>query len=208
MCTGKTLWELIEPCETRLESVTDFVQDVCPSLTYSIVPIQDPFGPTQSDPTMEMIVVSAETLRGGEKVNELRQKNQLNTLDINVVDLVDCPDRQADEEAKISSSTGRMRLLGTLIRPGRCCEDGAGTGPCVIGLTGGIASGKSAIRARLAKLGAAVIDCDKVAHELYRAGRPCHRIIQEAFGDGILGEDGEINRKALGAIVFHNKVHT
>ncbi|GLV32971.1 Bifunctional Phosphopantetheine adenylyltransferase - Dephospho-CoA kinase [Carabus blaptoides fortunei] len=203
MLSGKTLWELIEPCGTRLEGVRDFVEDVCPGLTYSIVPIQDPFGPTQSDPTMEMIVVSAETLRGGEKVNELRQQNQLNTLDINIVDLVDCPDRQADEEAKISSSTGRMRLLGTLLRPARCTRDE--TGPCVIGLTGGIASGKSAIRARLAKLGAAVIDCDKVAHQVYRPGQPCHRSIQETFGDGVIGEDGEINRKALGAIVFHNK---
>lgn len=44
--------------------------DICPELDINVVPISDAFGPTQDDPTMELLVVSAETLRGGEKVNE------------------------------------------------------------------------------------------------------------------------------------------
>lgn len=48
--------------------------DVCRELEISVVPITDPFGPTQTDPTMDLIVVSAETLKGGQKVNEGKRK--------------------------------------------------------------------------------------------------------------------------------------
>ena len=72
----------------------------------------------------------------------------------------------------------------------------------IIGLTGNIAVGKSLVLAQLADLGAATIDADAVAHAVMRAGGPAYAPVLEAFGDGILDPDGEIDRAALGAIVF------
>jgi dephospho-CoA kinase len=72
----------------------------------------------------------------------------------------------------------------------------------VIGLTGGIASGKSAVSAMLAGHGALIIDADKVGHEAYAPGSDCYRDVIAAFGNDIVGADGQIDRKALGAKVF------
>ena len=72
----------------------------------------------------------------------------------------------------------------------------------VIGLTGGIASGKSLVTEQLAERGATVIDADKVGHSSYRKGSETFRELVEAFGEEIVGADGEIDRKALGGKVF------
>jgi dephospho-CoA kinase len=72
----------------------------------------------------------------------------------------------------------------------------------VIGLTGGIAAGKSTIAQELARLGAAVIDADKVGHEVYAPGTEGWRLVREAFGERVVAPDGTIDRRALGAIVF------
>ena len=72
----------------------------------------------------------------------------------------------------------------------------------VIGLTGGIASGKSLVSKRLAELGALVIDADKLGHETYRQGTETYRAVIEAFGPEVVGSDGEVDRRALGAKVF------
>jgi dephospho-CoA kinase len=74
--------------------------------------------------------------------------------------------------------------------------------PLLIGLTGNICTGKSTVANMLIDLGAEVIDADKVAHEVMRASTPAHRAIVETFGPGVLGPDGEIDRKRLGALVF------
>lgn len=71
-----------------------------------------------------------------------------------------------------------------------------------IGLTGGIGSGKSAASAILAGLGAAIIDADKVGHEVYRPATPCWQEIVSAFGREVVAPDGTIDRKRLGARVF------
>jgi dephospho-CoA kinase len=76
------------------------------------------------------------------------------------------------------------------------------TAPVVIGLTGGIGSGKSTVAAILAALGARVIDADRIGHEVYRPGTEGFRRVVEAFGPGVVGADGTIDRRALGAIVF------
>ncbi len=74
----------------------------------------------------------------------------------------------------------------------------------VIGLTGGIGSGKSTVSRWLAQEGVPIIDADKTVHELYKDPSTIKAIV-EAFGEGILS-DGEINRKDLGTIVFaHNE---
>ena len=76
-----------------------------------------------------------------------------------------------------------------------------------IGLTGGIGSGKSEASGILRELGALVIDADIVGHETYRNGRPAWGEIVEAFGDMVIGSDGEINRRELGRIVFDDPVN-
>jgi dephospho-CoA kinase len=74
----------------------------------------------------------------------------------------------------------------------------------LIGLTGNIATGKSTIARMLSELGATVIDADALVHDLQRTGTPTYDAIVAAFGRGILDRAGEIDRKALGAIVFAN----
>ena len=72
----------------------------------------------------------------------------------------------------------------------------------VIGLTGGIGTGKSEVSRLLGELGAEIIEADKVAHEAYEPGTPGYREVVEAFGEGVLDADGRIDRKRLGGIVF------
>ena len=71
-----------------------------------------------------------------------------------------------------------------------------------IGVTGGIASGKSLATRQLAERGTVVIDADKIGHEAYRPGTETFRQVVAAFGVEIVGANGEIDRKALGAKVF------
>ena len=72
----------------------------------------------------------------------------------------------------------------------------------IIGLTGNIAVGKSLVLGQLAGLGAAVVDADRVAHQVLRQGGAAYAPVLAAFGRDILGADGEIARGKLGAIVF------
>ena len=72
----------------------------------------------------------------------------------------------------------------------------------LIGLTGGIASGKSTIASRLASRGAVIVDADLIAREVVEPGRPALAAIAERFGDGVIAADGSLDRPALGAIVF------
>ncbi|HXK32451.1 MAG TPA: dephospho-CoA kinase [Dehalococcoidia bacterium] len=72
----------------------------------------------------------------------------------------------------------------------------------IIGLTGGIASGKSVVSQMLAERGALIIDADKVGHEAYARGSGCYDAVVEAFGPDVVGPDGEIDRRALGGKVF------
>jgi dephospho-CoA kinase len=71
-----------------------------------------------------------------------------------------------------------------------------------VGLTGGIGSGKSTVSQILTKLGAFVIDADKVGHEIYLPGNEAWRQVTAAFGQDILAPDQTIDRKKLGALVF------
>jgi dephospho-CoA kinase len=72
----------------------------------------------------------------------------------------------------------------------------------VIGLTGGIASGKSAVAAMLRGRGAAIIDADALARQVVEPGQPALAELITRFGSGILDEEGRLDRKALGAIAF------
>jgi dephospho-CoA kinase len=71
-----------------------------------------------------------------------------------------------------------------------------------VGLTGGVASGKSTVAAMLADLGAVVIDADALAREVVQAGTPGFDAVVEEFGSELVGPDGELDRPALGRLVF------
>jgi dephospho-CoA kinase len=72
----------------------------------------------------------------------------------------------------------------------------------LVGLTGGIATGKSLVDAVLRELGAVIIDADVLAREVVEPGEPALAEIVAEFGPGVVGPDGRLDRKALGAIVF------
>ena len=71
-----------------------------------------------------------------------------------------------------------------------------------VGLTGGIACGKSYVLRELRKLGASAIDADEIAHQVIAPGKPAYDKILASFGSSILGESHSIDRKKLGKIVF------
>jgi dephospho-CoA kinase len=72
----------------------------------------------------------------------------------------------------------------------------------VIGLTGGIGTGKTEVTHVLRELGAVVFESDKLAHSSYEPGTEAHRQIVRSFGEEVLSDSGFIDRKALGKIVF------
>jgi dephospho-CoA kinase len=74
----------------------------------------------------------------------------------------------------------------------------------LIGLTGGIASGKSTVARMLAARGAAVIDADRISRALQEPGTPCHAAIVEAFGRDVLDRAGRLDRRRLADTVFED----
>jgi dephospho-CoA kinase len=75
-----------------------------------------------------------------------------------------------------------------------------------VGLTGGIGAGKSAVAQRLARHGAVIIDADRLAREVVAPGTPGLTEIVEAFGTGVLTDDGALDRSRVGALVFGDEV--
>ena len=73
-----------------------------------------------------------------------------------------------------------------------------------IALAGGIGAGKSTAQAHLEDRGYVVIDADAIAREVVEVGRPAYAALRDAFGDGILGDDGVLDRAFLADVVFHD----
>lgn len=77
--------------------------------------------------------------------------------------------------------------------------------PRLIGLTGNIACGKTSVGHMLLELGAErYIDADAVVHRLYEPGQPITMQVAESFGAEVMAADGSVDRKKLGALVFHD----
>lgn len=74
--------------------------------------------------------------------------------------------------------------------------------PCLVGLTGGLASGKSAVVRLLEERGMPVLDADREVHRLYRPGAAGTSVVARLFGDGVLAADGGVDRAALARKVF------
>ncbi|MBY0176242.1 dephospho-CoA kinase [Curtobacterium herbarum] len=72
----------------------------------------------------------------------------------------------------------------------------------IIGLTGGIAAGKSTVSSRFAEHGAVVVDADRLARDAVAPGSPGLQAVRERFGDTVIAPDGSLDRPALGAVVF------
>lgn len=72
----------------------------------------------------------------------------------------------------------------------------------IVGLTGGIATGKSMVSKYLSLHGVAIIDCDLLARRVVEPGRPALAKIVSTFGEGVLNQDGTLDRKLLGAVIF------
>ena len=75
----------------------------------------------------------------------------------------------------------------------------------LVGLTGGVATGKSTVAKMFKECGAVVIDADELAREVVKPGKPAWREIVTLFGKTILNRDRSLNRQALGSIVFRNR---
>ena len=176
-------------------------------LEQKVVGLTDTAGPSGTDDDLQLLVLSQETIKGGPYVNEVRKTNNLPELDVHVIDMIsdDVSDlaESFHSDNKMSSSAQRIRQLGTLLK--EPLKPRRRDYPYVIGLTGGIASGKSSVSKRLQKLGAVLINCDRLGHQAYAPGRSAYNQLLEHFGDGILNADDTINRRALGAIVFSEK---
>tara|TARA_B100000795_G_C22793075_1_gene437891 strand:- start:222 stop:908 length:687 start_codon:yes stop_codon:yes gene_type:complete len=75
----------------------------------------------------------------------------------------------------------------------------------IIGLTGGIACGKSTVTAQLINNGVPVVDCDLIARQIVQPGKPALIQIQKKFGNKVILDNGQLNRPALGQIIFNDK---
>ncbi|CAI2308972.1 unnamed protein product [Caenorhabditis sp. 36 PRJEB53466] len=203
MITKKSLFEMIEPVELRMNKVVEFVEDISGTAKCLAEPIIDPFGPSTRIEDLEAIVVSRETVKGADAVNKKRGEKGMTHLDVIIVELVEGNDAILNE-TKISSSSRRRADLGKLVRPTLVVPRDPGR-PYIMGLTGGIASGKSHIGKYLReKHGFHVIDCDKLAHTCYEKGSSLSKKIAEHFGEDVV-QDGVVDRKKLGSIVFSDK---
>ena len=222
MVKNKVLWELIKPVEERIQDVTNYLTaQIKTAKTNSprlnIVAISDPFGPAIVDETLKAIVVSDETMKGGHKINDIRRERGMPELKVISISLLkDSKKESSFEEDKISSSSIRIRKLGTLVREpfpkeiidARIADwhpnnGGSSLKPYLIGLTGGIASGKSSILKEMETLGAGIIECDLLAHKVYHPGSEAHSAIIREFGNDIIDENTkEILRRKLGQLVF------
>lgn len=106
----------------------------------------------------------------------------LSALVLHEIQLLKDSHHSETEEEKISSSSLRSRLLGTLLTPPTVTR--LPPLPYVIGLTGGSGSGKSSIARHLEALGAVRVDCDKLGHEVYQPGTAAYRRVLQEFGSG------------------------
>lgn len=112
MLANKEFADLIEPLDVRRQAVEDFIKSVKPGLEVQTEPITDPYGPSIVDAGLEAIVVSKETIKGGEAVNKKRAERGLSHLQVEVVDLI----IEDGSTEKVSSTQLRERA-SKLMRP-------------------------------------------------------------------------------------------
>jgi len=223
--------EFMQDVHVRCAVVESFLHSVRPGLAVQTCVISDPEGPASIDSQLEAIIVSDETRAGADCINATRAaaRPALSKLDVFSISLLQPskphqqllhsalapPHDPAAAAAKVSSTLLRMDgfsvfmhsrrscdLFRPRLQPGDWARVTAASSPYVIGLTGGIACGKSSVRAELQRLGAAAVDCDALGHACYAVGSPTLARVIEEFGAGVGSIETGINRAALGAVVF------
>ncbi|GAA5842144.1 hypothetical protein JCM5353_002173 [Sporobolomyces roseus] len=100
----KQFREYLESIEERIGNVEKFIELVRPTIRHQVVPLQDVYGPTATDPDIQALVVSLETASGGSAINKLRQERELSILDTYTINLV------ADDGTVESESEGEVRV--------------------------------------------------------------------------------------------------
>ncbi|XP_065176371.1 bifunctional coenzyme A synthase-like [Sycon ciliatum] len=226
MLGKKTLGDIIQPFEYRKSFLEQFLGRIRGNLEINIEKIEDAAGPAGVDGTLQLLVATPEVASGVDFINKIRKEKDLSPLKLHVADLA-----MVTEHDKLSSTDLRRLDLGRLqptyqLQPtvqsvrrnpwmrrwervqsldesSRCeAVKRERTRSYVIGLTGGIAAGKSNIAQRLEELGARVVYADQMAHQAYAPGTELFDDIVKEFGPEIVHADGSINRAALGKIVF------
>ena len=212
----KLLPELIDPVTDRIRNVKNFVQSVKPSVEVLVESMSDAFGPSVRGNDLQAIVCSSETVKGGEAVSEKRVQMGLSGVTVMAVDFVTHSSHNNVEEfahePKLSSSDKRKSLLGSRLKPPLADLVDTVADAYIVGITGGIASGKTSLTAKISQLtnskSVAFIDCDKLGHSAYEAGSKCFAEVVQEFGREIVSTEDydfeQIDRRALGNIVFRD----
>lgn len=202
LLTKKYLTDLVAPTTQRINDVTEFLTSIRPALTYHVVSISTPEGPTVTESNYQALVVSLETEVGGRSINTQRQALSFPLMQLVAVGLL--PSSVVTE--KMSSSASRLADLGRYLGrfhpyPWARKIDNQ---PYIIAVTGGIASGKSSISKYLAEhYNVKYVDCDLLGHASYTKTGLAYPLLIQHFGEDILDANKEIDRKKLGGIVFH-----
>ena len=204
----KALKELIQPYGMREREVRSFLRSVRHDVKYELGELIDGYGPSITDSSFNCITVSEETKSGGDACNAKRAELGMPPLDVVIVGLVS-PTGSIKEElnknSKLSSSGARQALTGGLLHGDYLMCKKTSSKPYIVGLTGSIGCGKTTASKHLETLGAEVIYADKVGHNAYAPGTAGKDLVVKEYGESILGDDGEIDRRKLGAIFFSSE---
>ncbi|KAF7726488.1 hypothetical protein EC973_008723 [Apophysomyces ossiformis] len=110
MLKNKKYREYIASVQDRIENVRQYLHMIKRGITYEVVPISDPFGPTITDPTIEALICSHETLKGGEAVNRERSKLDFPALELRTIDVI------APDNASVQEKDMMLKISSTWIR--------------------------------------------------------------------------------------------
>ncbi|KAF9208885.1 hypothetical protein BGZ49_007203 [Haplosporangium sp. Z 27] len=113
MLQKKKFKEYMEPLDKRIDNVEKFLKTFKRDLIYEVVPIHDIYGPTITDKKLQALMVSKETLKGGDAVNEERNKRGLSPLNIAVINVISPTETRVDEVSLKISSTFIRQYLST-----------------------------------------------------------------------------------------------
>ncbi|CAH8514247.1 unnamed protein product [Schistosoma turkestanicum] len=214
---NKCLSPLIFSWEKRVKNVQTFLNDIgIQSKAMGIVKLFDKFGPTIRSADFDCIVASPDSLDNCTKLNELRCASGFKPLKIEIIDFI-YVDKISNglqaypielSDCKLCSSKRRFDELGSLLKPvNNVTVNSSPCSPYLIGLTGPSGSGKSSLAKRLEHLSDQihVIDCDRLGHEAYTPGTPCHQALLSHFGREKIASPEPpypIDRRLLGNLVF------
>jgi len=109
MLKNKKYGELLQSYEVRRDNVINFIKSVNPSIECIVVPLDEPMGPTITDNSLELIVVSEETHNGAHEINKVRQQRAMKPLHIVVIRCVANQDGLNPNDSKLSSTSLRER---------------------------------------------------------------------------------------------------